>query len=341
MRPAPTAAVTLPLQSVARRWWLFWALAALSVIGCSSQPSAHARNPGLEAPTPAAASTESPSATTTILAADGIRLHVRSLGPPGGRVVLLVHGGPGLDLESLRALDTLASSGRRIVGYDQRGAGQSTRPTDGDYGLAAQTQDLEAVRRWTGAKQVDIIGASWGGLLAAAYTAKHPSSVRSLVLLDAAPLDFREFEAGEQRFGRRVAQLQRLRQVPTPLPPDDGDSCLPSLTALLPVYLGDPSEQLAHPDFSSCTSSTSKASFAALRRRGTLDDLAANLVRFHGSALVVAGERDPFGSQWADRAAQLLSAAHVQRLTVPGAGHLPYLEKPSLVQPAIARFLSE
>lgn len=309
----------------------------LSVPGCTSTTSHHAATPGAT-PRGVASVQAQPSPFGYVAAGDGVRLRVQSLGQ--GRVVLLVHGGPGLDLETLNVFNPLAGSNRRMVGYDQRGAGRSTPPADGNYGLDAQLRDLDAVRRWTGAQVVDLVGASWGGLLAAAYAARYPSHVRSLVLLDAAPLDLPAFEAGERRFGDRVKQLQHQGLVPTPLPADDHGSCLPSLNALLPVYLANPRQHLAGPVTTSCTSTTAKATFAALRRRHTLTDLAAALASFSSSALVVAGASDPFGSQWADRVAQLLPAARVTRLTVPAAGHIPYLERPQLVEPIIAKFLS-
>ena len=271
----------------------------------------------------------------------GVQLHVRSIGGgPGAQVVVLVHGGPGLDLESLDSLSPLAGPGRELVGYDQRGAGRSSRPADGQYGLEAQLADLDAVRRWTGAGQVDLVGASFGGLLAAAYTAGMPARVRRLVLLDPAPLDFGEFLAGQQRFGNRQLQLQHAGLVPDPLPADRGDSCVPMLLALLPAYLGDPREKPPPGAITTCTASTSHATYAAIRDRGRLDDVAAGLVHFDRPALVLDGERDPFGPQWPTRAQQLLVNARLTRIRIPGAGHLPYAERPDLVLPALAGFLS-
>lgn len=271
----------------------------------------------------------------------GVRLRVRSIGGgPGAKVVLLVHGGPGLDLESLDSLSPLAGPGLELVGYDQRGAGGSSRPTDGDFGLDAQLADLDTVRRWTGAPQVDLVGASFGGLLAAAYTARLPDHVRRLVLLDPAPLDFGEFLAGQQRFGNHQLQLQQAGLIADPLPAARGDSCVPMLLALLPAYLGDPREKPPPGAITTCTASTSHATYAALRDRGRLDDLAAGLVHFDRPALVLDGENDPFGPQWATRAQQLLVHARLTRIRIPGTGHLPYAERPDLVLPVLAAFLS-
>jgi pimeloyl-ACP methyl ester carboxylesterase len=243
--------------------------------------------------------------------------------------VLVVHGGPGLSAQSLAGLDVLARPGRRLVGYDQRGAGGSSRPADGNYRLEAHLADLDAVRVWAGAERVALVGASWGGLVAAAYAARYPERVTALVLLDAAPLDFAEFLAGQQRFSERVAQLQRAGLVPDPVPADRDDSCLPSLTALLPAYLGNPNRP-PPPGITggTCTASTAQATYGALRDRGGLGDLGTALARFPGRALVIAGQRDPFGLGWQRRNLQLPAASRPDSLIVADAGHIAFAERP-------------
>ena len=195
---------------------------------------------------------------------------------------MLVHGGPGLSLTYLNIFDRLASPARQIVRYDQRGAGRSTRPTNGQYGIAAQVSDLEAVRHWTGAQQIDILGHSWGGIPAAAYTALHPGHVAALALVDALPLSWTAFEAGEKRIGARITSLQQEGLIPNPLPPIRHDSCLALERALTPAYLAHPREQVNRTALwgSSCTESTSNLTFEAFDQdRGQLPGFAASLGR--------------------------------------------------------------
>lgn len=275
-----------------------------------------------------------------VISADGVHLRIRAVNGPAPQVVIMVHGGPGLSAQSLAGLDGLARPGRRVVGYDQRGAGGSSRPADGNYGLDGQLADLDAVRTWAGVARVALVGASWGGLVAAAYASRYPERVSALVLIDAAPLDFAEFLAGQQRFSERVAQLQRAGLVPDPVPTGRNDSCLPSLTALLPVYLADPKRTPPPGVFgNSCTASTAQATYAALRERGGLGDLAAGLARFPGPALVVAGQRDPFGLGWQRRNLQILAASRPRSLIVADAGHFAFAEQPQAVLPVIERVL--
>lgn len=46
--------------------------------------------------------------------------------------------------------------------------------------------DLDALRDHLGYQQIDLLGHSWGGYLAMAYTARHPDRVRRLIICDSA-----------------------------------------------------------------------------------------------------------------------------------------------------------
>jgi pimeloyl-ACP methyl ester carboxylesterase len=215
-------------------------------------------------------------------------------GAVGARVNVLVHGGPGLSLGYLSIFASLASPARQIVSYDQRSAGLSTRPVNGHYGLAAQISDLAAVRRWTGAQQITILGHSWGGIPAAVYTATHPDHVAALALLDAIPLNWSVAIAGFNRRNAIVTRLQRVGLIPNPLPPIRHNSCLALVKALTPAYLANPRLPVNRSAVwgSSCTQSTAvRTGNAFSRDRGELPGLASALGRWHGRALVLEGAR--------------------------------------------------
>jgi proline iminopeptidase len=81
---------------------------------------------------------------------------------------------------------TLAHS-RQIVFYDQRGTGKSTRvKPDASYAMDAQVADMEAVRAKFGFAKFNLVGDSYGGLLAMAYAAAHPEHIETLILSDSA-----------------------------------------------------------------------------------------------------------------------------------------------------------
>ncbi len=105
----------------------------------------------------------------------------------GSGPLLVCHpGGPGFSsgyfAGDLGGLDATCE----LVLLDPRGTGASTRPGDaGEYKTAHYVADVEAVRRHLEEDQLNLLGHSHGGVVAAAYAAAHPSRVRRLVLANA------------------------------------------------------------------------------------------------------------------------------------------------------------
>lgn len=268
---------------------------------------------------------------------DGVSLHTRILGH-GGQVIVLLHGGPGLSLQEMSPYDALLTASRRLVSFDQRGSGATGRPVSGDFGLAAQVRDVEAVRTFTGSDRIWLIGQSWGGLLAGAYAAAHPDRVAGLVLLDAAPPDLTAFKIGQQAFMDRLAQLQHQGLVPASLPGSASGSCLPALTAELPVYAADPARPPRQPAGITCTAATAQDTFATVIRPVVLRSVAHALAAYHGPALILSGAQDPFGPTWPAAWARFLPKA--ARQTVADAGHEPVLEQRPVVLRTLERLLA-
>ena len=108
----------------------------------------------------------------------GASLSVRESGE--GEPLLLLHGGPGVP-DYMQTSTAPMLSQFRCISFDQRGVGESTC-SDGRFDLAAYLEDIERVRISAGAESWNVMGHSWGGLLAQAYTSKFPGRVASLVL---------------------------------------------------------------------------------------------------------------------------------------------------------------
>lgn len=104
--------------------------------------------------------------------------------------VIVANGGPGLSHVYMLQNDVWTrrvALHRQVVFYDQRGTGKSTRvAADVSFGMDAQVADLEAVRAKFGFEKFNLVGDSYGGLLAMAYAAAHPEHVERLVLSDSA-----------------------------------------------------------------------------------------------------------------------------------------------------------
>ncbi|UAJ12316.1 alpha/beta fold hydrolase [Glacieibacterium megasporae] len=104
--------------------------------------------------------------------------------------VVAVNGGPGLTHAYMVRNDlwTRLSKHRKVVFYDQRGNGRSTRVAmNAPQTLDAQVADLEALRISLRAERIDLLGDSFGGLIVLAYTLAYPTHVQHLIVSDGLP----------------------------------------------------------------------------------------------------------------------------------------------------------
>lgn len=100
-----------------------------------------------------------------------------------GRPLVVLHGGPGSTHGYFLPYVLPLARNRQLVLIDQRGSGQSQRLDDhGQYNLEAMSDDVEAVRVALGLGQIDLLGHSFGGILAQAVAIRYPGSIRRLVL---------------------------------------------------------------------------------------------------------------------------------------------------------------
>jgi proline iminopeptidase len=123
-----------------------------------------------------------PLRTGTLRVSDIHVLHYEECGSPGGKPVVVLHGGPGGGINPLlrRFHDPAA---HRIVLFDQRGCGRSTPHAElrenTTWDLVA---DIERLRVHLGVERWQVFGGSWGSTLALAYAETHPERVTELVL---------------------------------------------------------------------------------------------------------------------------------------------------------------
>jgi len=115
----------------------------------------------------------------------GLTLHTVELGTRRRPVRYALHGGPGLDHTYLRPwLDALARDAA-LVYVDLRGHGRSSPPPDGDgYTLAGAADDLAALALARGDPPIDVVAHDFGAAVALHLAARHPASVRRLVLVN-------------------------------------------------------------------------------------------------------------------------------------------------------------
>lgn len=109
-------------------------------------------------------------------------IYYEECGSPGGRPIVVLHGGPGgaINPGMRRFFDP---AGWRSVLFDQRGCGKSKPNACLDENTTwTLIEDIERLRRRCGVESWSVFGGSWGSTLALAYAITHPERVDALIL---------------------------------------------------------------------------------------------------------------------------------------------------------------
>jgi proline iminopeptidase len=289
-----------------------------------------------------------------IASTDAVRLHYRVVGQ-GTDTIIAIHGGPGVDLESIAADFAPLAQRHVVIFYDQRGTGQSTLPADtARLSATAQIEDLEAVRRHFGLDRVTLVAHSYGPLLAATYALAYPAHVRRMVFFG--PIPPRRGDLWE-RFGHTVdqrldsAQRMRLMDANHRVGDPAADSaatrqaCRDLWAIALRPRLADPDRTLPLVRSDLCAASASAIRYGlGVTNRVVMAsygdwDLRPRLRTLAVPTLVVYGEEEAIPADLVQE--WVTSMPHARLVSVPHAAHFVYVEQPGVVWPVVERFLSE
>ena len=106
-----------------------------------------------------------------------IYYEIHGKGPP-----LLSISGTGGDLRSSPSIfETPLAQHFKILAYDQRGLGQTSRP-DIPYSMADYADDADGLLRVVGWNRCSVIGVSFGGMVSQEFALRYPHRVERLVL---------------------------------------------------------------------------------------------------------------------------------------------------------------
>jgi proline iminopeptidase len=272
---------------------------------------------------------------------NGIVLHTVTLG--SGTPIVVIHGGPGLDHGYLLPGMAPLASTNRIILYDQRGVGGSVARLDStSITMANYLADLDGLRDALGLKELNLVGHSFGGLIAMLYAMRYPDRVASLVLMNTV-------EPG-RRYAAEQSDRQRGRRTPADSAEIAGliasagfrarESAVferlfwlsfrstfanPALADRLQIHLAEVTAKNG--------SEVARLLVGPLGAYDYWDELGAIRAR----VLIIHGVDDAIPISMAEELSRRIPGARLQ--AVEHAGHFPYIEAADVVFDAIRRFI--
>ena len=298
---------------------------------------------------PAAGAQTSGYVTTS----DNARLFYKIIGR-GPDTLIAIHGGPGMDLESIYGDFTALGARHVVIFYDQRGGGKSELPVDTMRLVAPrQIQDLDELRQHFKLAKVTLVAHSYGPLLAASYALAHPDAVTRMVFFGPVPPYRGDFSArygtalnarldSAQRAAMRTAS--RTQNDPASSEVIARQACRDYWALGLRPRLAEPDRTLKLVKSDICGSDIVGIQYGnRIGNRVIMGsfgdwDLRPKLRTLNTPLLVVHGEMETIPMDMVE--AWATSMPHATLLKVPNAAHFAYAEHPELVWPAVEKFLS-
>jgi proline-specific peptidase len=265
---------------------------------------------------------------------------------PGGpgTPLLVLHGGPGWPSMPLDPAVALVLADRPVVSYDQLGSGRSDRPSDlGLWTVERFVEELATVREALGLDEVHLLGHSWGSMLAVSALLTRPTGVRSVVLSSPC-LDARAWAADQRRWLRDMpaedrAVIEQCEAAGT----TSSERYTTAMTRFYERHVCrlDPWPPEVQEMFAQVNAEVYGHMWGAseFTVTGTLRefDVTADLPSLRLPVLFTCGEFDEARPETVRRHAALVPGARV--VEVPGASHLPLLERPEAYWRAVRDFL--
>ena len=121
----------------------------------------------------------------TLVPVNGVELEVFEAGRQNaGRPIVLCHGWPELAFSWRHQMSALAAAGYHVIAPNQRGYGNSSRPSDvTDYDIEHLSGDLVALLDHYGYDDATFVGHDWGASVVWGLTLLHPSRVNGVINL--------------------------------------------------------------------------------------------------------------------------------------------------------------
>jgi pimeloyl-ACP methyl ester carboxylesterase len=254
------------------------------------------------------------------VAAVSVPLLARTLGT--GPPLLLVHGAAeDVGLLTPQA-EAFAARGRRVVWYDRRGTGGSTRDGWPERGVAGHADDAAALLRSLDAEPAAVLGFSSGGVVALALAARHPEVVVEAIAWEPAAVGM--LPSGAALHARLLAPVEAHLDVH----PGDWSGAYARMLDVLSEGRADHTSPLARAMAVNAEPALRDDARILTRHVFAAGELPADRV-----TIAIGAAADPLHAAVAEQFATALGRLP---LVVAGADHEVYLDRPEVLADALA-----
>ncbi|WP_030268604.1 alpha/beta fold hydrolase [Micromonospora globosa] len=276
--------------------------------------------------------------TADVRTEDGCRLWADQVG--AGAPLVLCHGGPGI-WDYLGPVARLLDGHARVIRWDQRGCGRSERR--GPYTIGRFVADLDAVREHLAGPRTALLGHSWGAHLALRYAIEHPERVSHLIYVSGTGIDAERgwhphYERNlRRRLGPHLGRWEALGGRDR-TPAEERERAVLQWSA----DFADPDAAMTHAEdmatpWLGINRDCNRAVNAEVKRELRTSGIAARCRTLDLPVLIIDGPDDIRPRWGVDSLEKALP--NCERVSLPGSGHLPWVENPHDFHRAVAAFL--
>lgn len=259
----------------------------------------------------------------------------------GSPVIVIVNGGPGLSSAYVTGLHHGIAEkvpNARVIRYDQRGMGASTKTTSAQNTVLGYVEDIEAIRKHFGVEKLHLVGQSFGGWVAGAYASMHPERVSSFVSVDGVPPEPSTSEANTKADEVWAERQKALVAKGDILEATEEDSEDVKSNKSIGLYFADP-HRIPF-ESTAPTTQSSESMYVEYDRdwRDHGDPLVANVSKLRMPTLVIGADKSVFAPYFHEGTMNALRAAKPKLVVLRNAGHQPWFEQPAVLFSAIEDF---
>lgn len=280
--------------------------------------------------------------TENFIDINGIKLFTKSAG--SGIPLLIIHGGPGLSHDYLEPqLIELLANNYKLIFFDQRASGRSSGVEDtAQITMTQFVDDFESIRKHLGINKINVLGHSFGGLLAMFYASTYPNALDKIILLDSSPASWEPYfpmidlAISERATDADKEELRKIRLLRPNIQP-------PTMERYFKIYFRPffNNSQLTEDLSLGVTEqwvSNYMVTYPRIMKSLGKHDILDKLSSINASTLVIHGEDSviPVGS------AQTISnrIPNCRLIILKGVGHFPYIEAPEEFANAVKAFIN-